>query len=256
MISDAWRWMRIGSLTLLAVTGIAASASESPTSQRSVIQRSGTDRTDLSESERIQAERWALSPTEWRRYRSLMEGIRGRISPSTISPIEVLGIHARDASERRRYAERWAIMMREDAGRILAFQHAYDSAMRRLFPDEPLIDIALIPRRSKEPALLPTDRILFFAGRDCAACDAVLERLLSRVDSVAGIDIYLAVDEEDTVRTWAVTRGIEPDWVQHRKITLNLEAGTLTTLVDGPRVLPVMLRRRGESVTPLPGGAL
>lgn len=256
MISDAWRWMQIGSLTLLAVTGMAASASESPTSQRSVIQRSGTDRTDLSESERVQAERWALSSTEWRRYRSLMAGIRGRISPSTISPLEVLGIHARDASERRRYAERWAIMMREDAGRILAFQHAYDAAMRQLFPDEPLIDVAQIPRRSKEPAVLPTDRILFFAGRDCAACDAVLERLLSRLDSVAGIDIYLTVDEEDAVRTWAATRGIEPDWVQRRKITLNLEAGTLATLVDGPRVLPVVLRRRGESVTPLPGGAL
>lgn len=256
MISDAWRWMRIGSLTLLAVTGMTAFASEPTSAQRSAIQHSEAERTDLSEVERARAERWGVSSTEWRRYQSLMEGIRGRISPSTISPIEVLGIHARDASERRRYAERWAIMMREDAGRILAFQHAYDAAMRRLFPGEPLIDVAQIPRRLKEPALLPSDRILFFAGRDCGACDAALERLLSRLDTVAGIDIYLAVEEEDAVRTWAVTRGIEPDWVQRRKITLNLEAGTLATLVDGPRVLPVVLRRRGDSVSPLPGGAL
>ena len=49
-------------------------------------------------------------------------------------------------AERRRYAERWARMMRDDAERILAFQHAYDQAWRRLFPAEPLIDPAQLPR--------------------------------------------------------------------------------------------------------------
>ncbi len=68
------------------------------------------------------SEAWGLSETEWRRYRSLTESIRDSISPPTISPIEVLGIHARDGLERRRYAEAWARTMREDVDRILAFQ--------------------------------------------------------------------------------------------------------------------------------------
>jgi len=110
--------------------------------------------TPLSPTEKARATTWNLSDTEWRRYRSLMDGIRGSISPATLSPIEVLGIHARDEAERRRYAERWARLMREDAERILAFQHAYDQAWQRLFPAEPLIDLARLPdEKASEVAL-------------------------------------------------------------------------------------------------------
>ena len=127
------------------------------------------DRTELAWSdgvpnERARAELWDVSVTEWRRYRQLMAGIRGSISPANLSPIEVLGIHARDAAERRRYAEQWAVMMREDAERILAFQHAYDQANHRLYPDEPLIDRTRLPERVEdEEALRATDRVLLFA---------------------------------------------------------------------------------------------
>jgi len=37
---------------------------------------------------------WGLSSAEYARYEELMKGIRGSISPKTISPLEVLGIHA------------------------------------------------------------------------------------------------------------------------------------------------------------------
>ena len=96
--------------------------------------------TPLTSSERARAQSWGLSEIEWQRYRSLLQGIRGSVSPATLSPLEVLGIHARDDAERTRYAEQWAIAMRDDAERILAFQRAYDEANRRLFPDTPLID--------------------------------------------------------------------------------------------------------------------
>ena len=121
-----------------------------------------------------------------------MDGIRGSISPATLSPIEVLGIHARDEAERRRYAERWARLMREDAERILAFQHAYDQAWQRLFPAEPLIDLARLPdEKASDVALQPNDRVLFFTRPDCASCDVLLQRLLKRIDTLAGVDIYL-----------------------------------------------------------------
>ena len=80
-----------------------------------------------------------------------MQGVRGSISPATLSPIEVLGIHARDAQERQKYAEQWARMMREDAERILAFQHAYDAAQHRLFPQSQLIDAVQVAMRPPKP---------------------------------------------------------------------------------------------------------
>ena len=176
-----------------------------------------TDRTELAWSdgvpnERARATLWDVSVTEWRRYRQLMAGIRGSISPANLSPIEVLGIHARDAAERRRYAEQWAVMMREDAERILAFQHAYDQANHRLYPDEPLIDRTRLPERVEdEDALRATDRVLLFARPDCSRCDTVLKRLVARIDRLAGIDIYLsgmAPGDEQAIRDWAAARGI------------------------------------------------
>ena len=123
-------------MTLLVACALPALAAESSDGQSTAtkVNQSALEWSDLTANERTRAEVWGLSATEWGRYRSLMEGIRGSISPGTISPIEVLGIHARDDAERRRYAEQWAVMMREDAERILAFQRAYDQAGRLLYP--------------------------------------------------------------------------------------------------------------------------
>lgn len=247
-----WLW-------LAAVPAVAANTSDSRTTRSSVDQ---TDRqwTELAATERAKAKVWGLSAIEWRRYRQLMEGVRGSVSPATISPIEVLGIHARDGAERHRYAEQWAKLMREDVERILAFQHAYDQVARRLFSGQPLIDRTRLPDRSDdEPALRTGDRILLFTRPDCAGCDALLERLLARLDRVAGIDIYLSdipSDEVQTVRDWAATRRIQPEWVRTRRVTINFTAGVLERLAPGTNDLPVLMRRRGESVTPLAGSAL
>ena len=68
--------------------------------------------TPLSATELARSNAWDLSEIEWRRYQSLMLGIRGSVSATHLSPIEVLGIHARYSAERQRYAEPWAGALR------------------------------------------------------------------------------------------------------------------------------------------------
>lgn len=209
----------------------------------------------LSASDRARARLWNLSETEWRRYQQLMQGIRGSISPSTLSPIEVLGIHARDEAERQRYAEAWARTMYQDAGRILAFQHAYDAAVKRLYPYQPLIDISRLPAKVEETnAFQSTDRLLFFTRPECPACDLVLNNLLKRIDEVSGIDIYLTditPGDDAAVRAWALTHQIDPEWVRSRRITLNHDGGALGKLTNGEGEAPYMLSRRGEELSQL-----
>jgi len=189
-----------------------------------------------------------------------MTGIRGSISPASISPIEVLGIHARDEDERRKYAERWAQMMREDVDRILAFQRAYDEAGRRLYPNEQIV--ANPPGRPKTPVsagLTPHDRLLLFTAPNCVPCDAVLREALGQIDRVAGIDIYLSqIASTDTavVRAWAARHGIAPAWVKSGRVTLNFEGGTLAMLGRAHAALPVLLRRRGEIIAPVASAKL
>ena len=209
----------------------------------------------LSASELARARMWDLSAVEWRRYKQLMQGIRGSISPSTISPIEVLGIHARDEAERKRYAEAWARAMREDVERILAFQRAYDAAGKRLYPNVPLIDTDLLPAKAEGTrALQATDRLLFFVRPECPACDLIMRKLLQRIDEVSGIDIYLsgvAPGDDSAVRVWASRQQIDPAWVRHRRITLNHDGGALKRLTNGQGAVPYILRRQGELLSQL-----
>ena len=247
-------------LTLVALTIISplppafAQSVSNTTAKKTHTSSTDSASTPLSESERQRSAAWSLSDTEWRRYHSLLLGIRGSISPANLSPIEVLGIHARDDAERRRFAELWARAMRDDAERILAFQQAYDTAAKRLFSGQTLIDVGklhALPQKTSE--LQPDDRILFFTRVKCPACDAMLVKLLSRLESVAGIDIYIDKvpgNDDEFIRAWAEDRGIERRWVKTRRVTLNHDGGALEKLTDKlPQRPALYVRRNGELAT-------
>ena len=240
-------------LTATAMPWVGAAEEATPPTATARTETVRTDQTNLSRSDMTRAQVWGLSETEWSRYQSLMQGIRGSLSPATISPVEVLGIHARDASERRRYAELWAQAMWEDAERVLAFQRAYVEAGRRLYPGVPLIDPSRLPDKDPETTdLEPQDRVLFFTRPDCEVCDALLARLLARLEQLAGVDIYLAgIDpgDDQAVRDWAAQHGVDPEWVRSRKVTLNFEAGALAELTEGRGEIPTLMRRRGEDLS-------
>lgn len=244
-------------LFLAFATPQALIAADIVTTQMTETEQGGSEieKNTLSEADRIRARIWGLSEVEWRRYIHLMQGIRGSISPATISPIEVLGIHARDNAERDHYAETWAKAMREDVQRILFFQRAYNAAGKRLYPNDPVIDVSRLPVKPEIiNKLKSADRLLFFAHPECPACDLMMGKLLKRLDDISGIDIYLMGVEtgnDADVRAWASTQKINPDWVKNRRITLNYDGGTLDKLSKGQGKVPYVLRRRGESLSQL-----
>lgn len=175
---------------------------------------------------------WALSKQDWSRYKTLMKGIRGSISPKTISPIEVLGTHARNETERRKYAEIWARMRHDDITRILAFQKAYDEAFARLYPDEQMIDVALL-NRSPDAQFKQGDRILVFLKiAQCGECVATIQKVMqSEQIKSLHVDIYF-VDthnkkDDDKIRRWAQQHNIDAKRLKSGSITLNHDKGTL-----------------------------
>lgn len=256
---------RIGILGLWLCITLPIHADTGPGSNTSKLQAVEQSTTLQVESRTSRAEQWGLDATEWQRYESLMQGIRGSVSPATLSPLEVLGIHARTADERRRYAEQWAVMMRDDAERVLAFQRAYDDAQRRLFPNGLLIDanaLALAaPNQTATEKMTwqPDDRVLFFTETQCQRCDAVLERLVSQIKQYSGIDLYLvdvSVGEETRIRDWAAAKQIDPQWVSDHRMTLNIDAGAFDQVAGHTgqqgQDLPVLILRREGQLTPLP----
>lgn len=177
---------------------------------------------------------WGLSQEEWARYKTLMQGIRGSISPANISPIEVLGTHARNDRERRRYAELWARMRHDDVGRVLAFQRAYDEAFDKLYGDEKMIDVSKLD--IPQPlAFGANDRILLFVkSTRCPECERVVQAIMldSKTKAVQ-LDIYFmdlkktGKTSEKKIREWVAKQELDRQRLKSGRITLNYDNGNL-----------------------------
>jgi len=186
------------------------------------------------EEEQSARQQWGLSVTEWTRYKTLMKGIRGSISPANISPIEVLGTHARTDKERQKYAEIWAQMRHDDAGRILAFQRAYNQAFRKLYGHEKLIDVSKLDVPQPDTGAGYNRILVFIKHKDCEACERVLNSLLLDPQyQQKQVDIYFtdlgkpSSVNDRKIRQWAQQSGISKIRLQNRSITLNYNQGNL-----------------------------
>lgn len=209
--------------------------------------------TDAAAASRFSRDQWGLDETEWKRYQTLMAGVRGSISPPTLSPVEVLGIHARTDAERDKYAKQFAQIMREDAERVLAFQSAYDRAWQEINPSGRVADPSRLPAQSPKPGRSqPGDRLLLFVRPGgCAACDKLLAAGLQGRREGARLDIYFVGEApDDAIRQWAKARAIDPGDVKDRRVTLNHERGELAQAAPGAEP-PALVRVRGGEATRL-----
>jgi len=246
-------------LGLLSVPLAASSVETTETLTRSVTaQRVQPQPNDpFSSQSRFNREQWGLSETEWRRYETLMRGIRSSVSPGTLSPIEVLGIHARDEAERREYARHWAQMMKEDAARILAFQRAYDEAWVQLNPAGTVIDTSKVDALKTirhESHLQTGDRLLFFTRLDdCAACRSALEAVKQSMAKVeVQLDIYFVDTPNDTaIRDWIDQQGFDAARIRKGRITFNRHRGELSQVAGVTATAPKIVRLRGQSLVSL-----
>ena len=159
----------------------------------------------------------------------------------------MLGIHARDGAERRKYAEMFARVMAEDAQRVLQFQHEYQLAFRRLYPTlvavEPrpreklpmgsgaavgdsgtklrqLVGLPQVPtagQTSRPPDLMPGDRLLVFTRDDCDLCDALVRRAVGLVRDGVTVDLFLhGAGGSKEVQRYATRLAIDPALVPVR----------------------------------------
>lgn len=197
------------------------------------------------ETEAVQFDRnqWQLSENEWQRYLFLMQGIRGSISPKSLSPLEVLGIHAETDQERKQYAKRWAKLMREDVERTLAFQRAYTEATLELYGKEPLFDenvLSSLTAANKAAqnsthnpnTLNDGDRLLvFIKAAACQQCTLITQQALSlSAHKKVQVDFYFTDTREPQdnllIIAWAKQQQLDPQRLAQKTLTLNHDKGT------------------------------
>ena len=172
------------------------------------------------------ASEWGLTLEDWSRYQGLMKGPRGIYSPG-LDPLTALGIEAKSAEDRRRYAELQVNAERQRVEKELAYQQAYDQAFKQLYPDEKIIQLSASPASpmTSSPRALKSDgRLAIFVQDNCMACVTRVQNLQAQNQP---FDLYFVGSQgnDEMIRRWAVLARIEPTRVLSRAITLNHDAG-------------------------------
>ncbi len=126
--------------------GTAATVQKRVQEASSAAAAPGASAVKLSETDLLTANIWGLTQSEMVRAKVLLQGPRKAFSVENLSPIEALGIHARDEAERRKYAEMFARAFHADVERSLAWNRAFSDAMGRLYPNEPVVDFSQLPK--------------------------------------------------------------------------------------------------------------
>jgi len=212
---------------------------------------------------RFSRDQWDLTEIEWNRYLVLMQGVRGSISPNSLSPIEVLGVHARNEEERVKYARQWAEIMRDDTQRILAFQTAYNDAWRAMNPSGEIIDISRLASNRlpnsgiNEAPVQAGDRVLLFLRLNkCPDCQSLYTRVRrAAYEANTQLDIYFTDTrpgkDDKALRQWIAKNRFDTGRVRQKKITFNHDNGVLSRTGGTTATAPAAYRIRNELIDPL-----
>lgn len=269
--------MKLQAAILIAAHAVSAQAQTGRTTTSTTTTQAA--QTQAESADHSVARHWGLTLDDYRRYQALMKGVRGAISDPRISPIEVLGIHARDDAERRKYAEMFARLMAEDTQRVLQFQLEYDRAFRRLHPQLVAFDsssarppsvrttVSATPPAataqepasaggnagmSRPPAVAPGDRVLVFTRADCPACDDLVQRAAAAAGQGVVVDLYLVgARSVDEAQGYARRVALDAALVNAGRVTLNLDGGTFARVLPRQKDLPALVRKRGEGLAQL-----
>jgi len=211
----------------------------------------------------ITKKQWGINQVELERYNTLMKGVRGSVSVENISPLEVLGIHARTDKEREKYALAWARIMHEDAEKILKFQFAYDKASKLLVGDQQMIDMATVNTERKKSKPHPTgingikegDRVLLFVRyENCSKCEYLVAEIKQKLTSVKKLqlDIYF-VDttkgkDDKKLREWSKRNRLDRSKLVTGTITLNHDKKLISKYFGLTAALPIAAVIRNGSL--------
>ena len=208
----------------------------------------------LTEAQLHQAAVWGLSTDEEKRYVQLMqnrsalyyEGLRQ-------TPIDVLGINARDEAERTHFAELSARQEAQKVAKNIAWDNAFHQAYNQLFKDVPVIGgfdpTPFAPNNYKPVELKPNDTLYWFIQPELAV-KTVLLPLLEAIQSTPNTRLHLMLLDTDdlSIQQWANLHQIPRDLVTQGLITINHGDLSFDALTLKQKTIPLLLlARNGES---------
>ena len=173
---------------------------------------------------------WGINPEDWTRYQQIMQN-KGKFLWKDLDPITVLGLNARNASERKRYAKQLAKQEYENTQKVVLLDRAFDIEFKKLYGHIPVVDPSKLNISSAKASLLSVpkaevkavfgDRYIAFVNTRCDACNSMIQQALDSIDLGVSLDIHFKNDSRQAITQWATQQNIRADSVEIGTITLN-----------------------------------
>ncbi len=181
----------------------------------------------LSEQQTHEASVWGLTEDEEKRYALLMQnrsGIYYRGLRQT--PIDILGIHARNETERNHFAELAAKQEAQKVSKNIAWNNAFYKAYNKLYENIPVVgdfDPTPYSPYAHKPLHLNDGETLYFFIKPDTAVKTVLMLLVDAIDATPNTRLHVLFLECDdlSIQLWANQHQVPQALVSSGRITLN-----------------------------------
>lgn len=208
---------------------------------------------ELSDTQNYEAKVCQLTEAEEKRYVQLMKSRSGLYYQGLrMSPIDILGLNARDDAEREHFAELAAIQEAQKVAQNIAWNNAFYQAYNKLFKDVPVVGdfdpSSYSPYAHQPIQLKPGERLYLFVKAE----DAVKTILMQLVDAVGRtpdtqLNLLFVNMDSDAIQLWANRQQIPLALVNAKQITLHNGNQQYEALTTKQKHTPLLLLSSGKA---------
>lgn len=211
----------------------------------------------LSDIDKRSQKIWGISEPDMKRYKLLMQSKSGvYYKDKELSPIEILGINARDNTERDHFAK---LLVKANSQRIakeLAFEKSYSRAYKKHIKNNNLPVVRNFdtdkysPFNYKAVDLQDGDDLMLFVNNEIHV-RRIIGPLLSEIinNNKVKLNVYFMDKKihKDEIFSWAKKQNIPVDLVKDKRITLNIGYNGFNKINKNETLPAMYLVRSGDT---------
>lgn len=212
-----------------------------------------TNSFQLTETQLFEAKVWGLTLDEEKRYIQLMQSrSHYYYNGLNLTPVDILGINARDENERNHFAALAAAQEAQKVAKNIAWNNAFYKAYNRLFDNVPVVGkfnaSTYAPITYQSIQLKAKDNLYLFVKPN-DPIRTVLLTLISTVKTTTDVKLHIMLLEASDVaiQIWANQHQIPQSLVIGGQISLNNGDFNFNALDTNPKISPLLLLARAGS---------
>lgn len=208
---------------------------------------------ELNEAQNHEAKVWNLTEAEEKRYIQLMQSRSGLYYKGLrMSPIDILGLNARNDTERAHFAELAAKQEAQKVAQNIAWNNAFYEAYNKLFKDTPVIgdfDPTPFSPYAHQPIELQQGETLYLFIKPDDAVKTIVMQLVDAITRTPNTGLHLLfIDmDNDAIQLWANRQQIPLNLVTSQQITLSQGKQQYDALTLKKKHTPLLLSSHGKS---------